>query len=139
MTSANREVVLRFHEALDKQNWRALDSLVTPDYRHYVVADTGFRVLKWADFKRGNAAAHAAFPDWTNTPLQVVSEGTQVAVLLLGRGTHRGSLGGEKPTGQSVALPIMLLHEVRDGRIAADWEVSDTGPLMQLLTAPAKQ
>jgi predicted ester cyclase len=139
VASANRDVVLRFHEALDKQDWSALDSLVTPDYRHHVVADTGFRALTWADFKRGNAGAHAAFPDWTNTPLHVVSEGTQVAVLLLGRGTHRGSLGGEKPTGQRVVLPIMILHEVRGGRVAADWELADTGPLMQRLTAPPKR
>ena len=130
--------MLRFHEALNKQDWSALDSLVTPDYRHYVVADTGFRALRWADVRRGNASVRAAFPDWTNTPLQVVSEGSHVALLMLGRATHRGSIAGETATGQRVALPIMLLHEVRGGRIAADWEIADTGPLMQLITAPPK-
>jgi predicted ester cyclase len=60
-----------------------------------------------------------------------------VSLLLLGTGTHRGSMGGEPVTGKKVTLPIALTHEVRDGRLVADWEVVDTGPLMRSLAPPA--
>jgi hypothetical protein len=36
-----------------------------------------------------------------------------------------------------VTLPIAVVHQVRDGRIAADWEIADTGPLTRRLTAAA--
>lgn len=131
----DRALVLRFHDALNRQDWALLDSLVAPDYRHFVVSATGFRALTWADVRRGNLAVRGAFPDWVNTPVHVLSDSGRVSVLLVGRGTHSGSLGGETPTGRTAVLPIALVHEVRGGRIVADWEVADTGPLMRSLTA----
>ena len=133
-TEATRKLVIRFHEAVNRQDWRALDQMVTPDYRHYVVTSTGFRALSWEAFRKGNEAAHRASPDWKNTPLQIVVEGDRVAVLLIGHGTHVGSFAGEKPTGKSVDLPVTVFHQVRRDRLAADWEVADAAPLLEALT-----
>jgi predicted ester cyclase len=108
--------------------------MVTSDYHHYVVTSTGFRALSWDQFRKGNQAAHKASPDWKISPLQIVVEGDRAAVLLIGRGTHVGSFAGEKPTGRSIALPITIFHQVRDGRLVADWEIADAAPLLETLT-----
>lgn len=135
-TEATRELVKRFHEAVNRQDWQALDQMVTSDYRHYVVTSTGFRALSWDEFRKGNQAAHRASPDWKNSPLQIVVEGDRVAVLLLGHGTHVGSFAGEKPTGRSLDLPVTVFHQVRGDRLAADWEVVDAAPLLEALATP---
>ena len=134
-SDGTRALVTRFHDALNRQDWHALDQMVTSDYRHYVVTSTGFRALSWDQFRQGNQAAHKASPDWKASPLQIVVEGDRVAVLLLGHGTHVGSFAGEKPTGKSISLPIVIFHQVRGGRLAADWEVADAAPLLKTLAA----
>jgi pimeloyl-ACP methyl ester carboxylesterase/predicted ester cyclase len=140
-SEANKDLVRRFYAAVNRGDYAAADSMVSPSFRHYVVSDTGFRAVDWAAFKRGNAGARGAFPDWEIAPLVLVAEGEYVSALLMGRGTHRGSLGGEAPTGRSTRLPIALLHQIRDGKLIADWEVVNTEPAMEALRsspAPAR-
>ncbi|GAB6197443.1 ester cyclase [Lysobacter xanthus] len=135
-TEATRAVATRFLDALNRQDWAALDEMVTADYRHHVVTATGFSERTWEAFRKGNQTAHAASPDWTNTPVQMIVEGNRVAVLIAGHGTHSGSFAGEKPTGRTMDLPVAVFLEIRGDKIAADWEVSDAAPLMRKLSQP---
>lgn len=133
---ANTDLVRRFHDAINRQDWKTADSLVAANYRHYVTAADGFRPVTWAGFKRGNQHLRSAFPDWTNTIVQTIAERDRVAVMLEGRGTHRGSVAGEPATGRRVTLPLMTVHQVCGGKLVADWEFGDTGPLMASLKTP---
>ena len=134
---ANKALVRRFYAALSAGDYAAADSLVAPGYRHYVVGDTGFRAIDWAAFKAGNAGARQAFPDWTLTPELLVAEGEYVVALVAGRGTHRGDFVGIPATGRTTRLPIALVHQLRDGRLVADWEVANTEPAFRALRAGA--
>jgi predicted ester cyclase len=133
---SNTELVRHFHEAINRQDWTTADRLVSSDYRHYVTAADGFRAIAWDGFKRGNRHLRSAFPDWTNKIIQTIAEGDKVAVILQGRGTHRGSVAGETATGRAATLPIMTVHQVCRGKLIADWEFVDVGPLMASLKAP---
>lgn len=133
---ANTALVRRFHDAINRQDWEAADSLVGAAYRHYVTGTDGFRALTWEAFKRGNKRLRTAFPDWRNVLVQTIAEGDKVAVVIEGSGTHRGSIAGEKATGRIAKLPVLIVHQVCSGKLWADWEAVDTGPLMAALTAP---
>ena len=133
---ANEVLAGRFHDAINRQDWAAADRLVAPDYRHYVVRSDGFRPITWEAFKRGNQHLRSAFPDWNSRILQMIAEGDKVAVVLQGTGTHRGSVAGERATGRTATLPIMIVHQICGGRLVADWEVVNVGPLMEALNAP---
>jgi predicted ester cyclase len=135
---ANRALVRRFHAAIGSGDYAAADSLVAPGYRHHVVADTGFRAIDWAAFKAGNAGARQAFPDWTTTLDLIVAEGEYVVVLGTGHGTQRGDFAGVPATGHMVRVPLALIHQVRDGRIIADWEVANAEPALRALRASAQ-
>ena len=132
----NRRLVLAFHDAVARGDYAQAQTMLGPDYKHHVVSADGFKPLSWEAFKQGNSAARKAFPDWKNTPVRILAEGTFVSLTMIGTGTHRGSLAGEPVTGRAVTLPIAITHEVRDGRIVADWEVVNTEPLMRMLSAP---
>ena len=133
---ANAALVRRFHDAINRQDWKVADSLIGSNYRHYVTAANGFRPVTWEGFKRGNQHLRSAFPDWTNTIVQTIAERDRVAVILEGHGTHRGSVAGETATGRPATLPIMTVHQVCGGKLVADWEFVDTGPLMASLKTP---
>lgn len=136
MERANTALVRRFHDAINRQDWATADSLVSSDYRHYVTAADGFRAITWAGFKRGNQHLRSTFPDWSNRIVQTIAERDRVAVMLEGHGTHRGSVAGEKATGRPATLPIMTVHQVCHGKLVADWEFVDVGPLMESLKSP---
>jgi predicted ester cyclase len=137
-TIDNRNLVLAFHDAVARGDYAEAETMLGADYKHYVVSAEGFKPLSWEAFKKGNSAAREAFPDWKTTPVRIVAEGMFVSLTMIGKGTHRGSLSGEPVTGREVTLPIAVTHEVRDGKLVADWEVVNTEPLMRVLIAPGR-
>ncbi|MCW3838145.1 ester cyclase [Sphingomonas canadensis] len=80
----------------------------------------------YATFRNG-------FPDFrAEVHLQVVEQG-RVTSFKTYRGTHQGPFLGLKPSGKTVAFPIMDIVEVRRGRITAHWGVPHVWDLMQQL------
>lgn len=57
----------------------------------------------------------------------------RATMRLLARGTHRGSLFGEAPTGRSFTEPVAWICRVAGGLVVEDWEVMDTGNLRRKL------
>lgn len=136
LEQANTELVRRFHDAINRQDWVAADNMVSSDYRHFITTAGGFRAISWEAFKRGNQRLRSAFPDWRNTFLQTIAERDRVAVVLQGTGTHRGSIAGERATGRTATLPLMIVHQICRGKLVADWEMVNITPLLEALNAP---
>lgn len=89
---------------------------------------------EYVDFVR------AAFPDFTNTVEEVVSEGDRSFARLTYRGTHRGELFGIPTTGRRVMYAGAARFWFRAGRIAAVWVLGDIyGLLLQLRGAAPDQ
>ena len=59
----------------------------------------------------------AAFPDFTITPEEIVTEGDTVAVRMTQRGTHEGTFMGFEPTGKSFEIEAMAFLRLEDGKI----------------------
>jgi predicted ester cyclase len=73
------------------------------------------------------------FPDFSAAVhLQVVEDG-RVTSFKTYSGTHLGPFMGLRPTGRTVAFPIMDIVEVRRGRITAHWGVPHVMVLLEQL------
>lgn len=73
------------------------------------------------------------FPDFrAEVHLQVVENG-RVTSFKTYHGTHQGPFMGLAPTGRKIAIPIMDIVEVRNGRITAHWGVPNVLVLYQQL------
>ena len=131
--AANEAVVRQFHEAQDREDWAALDSLVAPDFVHHGQGDD----QDWAAWKAGARDFATAFPDAQVTLEDVVAAGDRVAVRWTGRATHRGTYAGIPATGRELTGRGADFYRLVDGRIAEVWEVFDTGEFMQQLQAAA--
>ena len=121
----NKMVVKKLYTAINESNWNVAKTLVDKDFKHYYVKDTAFAAMDWNGFERGNQMARKAFPDWQLNVLIIVAEGEYVSVLLKGQGTHLGAFAGIQPTNINASAPIMMLHQIKNGKIIADWEVAN--------------
>jgi predicted ester cyclase len=129
----NKALVIKFYEALNDTNWSLAKTLIDKDYKHYFVKDTGFVFTSWNGFEQGYKKSHTAFPDWKLTPFKIIAEGDYVSVLLRAEGTHLGNFAGIPATKVKARAPIMLLHEIKEGKLIADWEIMNTALFLKQL------
>ncbi len=125
----NAAVVRRYYEDLwnqfDKslivelltENLRFRGSLGQEKSGHQGFAD-------YLDFIR------AAFPDFHNEILDLVSEGSRSFAQLRYRGTHRGEIFGIAPTGSRVSYSGAALFTFQGSRICELWVLGDVHALV---------
>jgi predicted ester cyclase len=74
-----------------------------------------------------------AFPDGSMTVEDMIAEGDAVATRKTFRGTHEGEFMGIPPTGRHVAIGLIDIVRVVDGRVVEHWNVVDNLGLLQQL------
>ena len=82
-------------------------------------------------------AIRAAFPDLNNTIEEQYVDGDMIVTRGTTRGTHQGPFGDFQATGNAVEVPWVMITRLRNGRVAADWEIFDTFALMSQIGAVA--
>ena len=133
MSDANKKVVRRLLELYNDADWDGLDDVMSADYTHH----NNGASMTLAQFRRGAAWVRAGIPDFHIEIEDVFAEGDRVAARGVGRGTHLGSMFGEKPTSRPVALHITVIYRLLDGRVAEDWETMDEYDLRRQVGAVA--
>jgi predicted ester cyclase len=79
----------------------------------------------------------AAFDGFRAEILDQFAQGDRVVTRKVFRGTHTGSFQGIEPTGAEVAIHVIDIVRVKDGRIVEHWNVVDRlGLLTQLGALP---
>jgi predicted ester cyclase len=64
-----------------------------------------------------------------------VAEGDLVVSLIVGRGVHAGELLGIPATNRDVETEGIVIHRIRDGKIAEYWAVTDVARVLQQVGA----
>jgi len=119
----NRNTVLRFfNEVMALGSLEVLDELAVDDYEDHVALPG--QGPGRAGLKQRVVTIRAAF-----APRQelhdVIVNGDRVAVRWTLRGTHAGPFIGIAATGRPVEFDGVDLYAMRDGRMAAHWNVVD--------------
>jgi len=126
----NTIIVRRFIEANNERNLDLVDDLVAEDYIDHTHQQQGLE-----NFKRLFSLAFSAFPDWHEHVLDMIAEGDRVWVRVRATGTHTGewNLSGVPfpPTGREVAMTMVFIWRITDGRLAEGWEVDDELDLLR--------
>jgi steroid delta-isomerase-like uncharacterized protein len=73
----------------------------------------------------------AAFPDYPDTPDEMVADDDRVATRWTFRGTHRGHFQGIATTNKPVTISGMSIFRVSEGQIVEDWTEMDVLGLLQ--------
>jgi predicted ester cyclase len=86
----------------------------------------------------GMASFRAAFPDWREEVIDVVTEGEKLAARFRCSGTLLGEFMGAPPNGRSHEVEEVAFFRIRDGLIREYWVLADNlARLQQLGIAPA--
>jgi len=130
---ANKDLVRRFAEALNAEDWEALNDLVTEDFARHSQATAGPQVRSREEFIQLQESFLVTFPDQRVTLHKIIAEGDEVAVLATYSGTHSGPMGEFPATGKSVEAAFLSIFRIEAGRIAELWvEWDNVAMLTQL-------
>jgi steroid delta-isomerase-like uncharacterized protein len=126
MSERNTAAVRACFEQAARGNFAALDAILTPDF-----------VLHSPDDVRGAAGLagmvesyRSALPDLELTIDHQFAAGDYVASRFTIRGTHDGDLMGVPASGRPVEFTGITISRCQDGRIAEEWELTDTVGLL---------
>lgn len=131
MSEQNKQLVRRIYEDVRSEgNLDLVDELLSPDYVGHDPTAMPEEVHGPSGFKEQTVGYRSAFPDLRFTIEALVAEGDEVVARWTARGTHRGSMEGEEPTGNEISVSGFGSWRIEDDRIAEHWGVID---LMGLL------
>ena len=129
----NKAVVRAFVAAINAQDWRRLDELVSDDVvRHSQTADQPL-VRTRDELKAFLVREASTFPDGHESIELLVAEGDLVAARLRFAGTQRGPLGPFPPSGKALAAHFLCMFRIDGDRIREIWvEWDNLNALQQL-------
>ncbi|MDQ3755009.1 MAG: ester cyclase [Acidobacteriota bacterium] len=133
----NKVIVRRFYEELwNERRVELVEELIAADCVTHQLSSgaelTGVARGPEA-MKRHVAEWLASFPDLRFTVEQALAEGDHVITRSVMRGTHMGDWLGVAPTGKRVAIRMIVIQRIADGKIAEDWVLVESLGLLQQL------
>ena len=134
MSEENKAIVRRIvQEIWNGGNLDLADELITPDYVDNV-AGSGSPVGP-EGFKDAVNGVRDAFPEFTITINDMISEGDKVALVWTFIGTHKGELMGIAPTEKLIEFDGIYLYRFKDGKLVERSGKRDLFKLMSQLGA----
>ena len=127
----NKEMVLRWLNAMDEGNLEIFDEICTEDFKFHFPSSA--KPINKEIYIQVIKAQQVAFPDYNHTIEDVIAKGDKVFVRGINRGTHEGNYSGIAPTGKKIQFSVMSIVRCVDGKAAEVWADGDIlGMNMQL-------
>jgi predicted ester cyclase len=131
----NPDLIRRYVQAIDQNqtsNWGILDEYIAEDFVAHNPLCPGVS-LDREGMKQGAEIFRVAAPGTRHEICMQVAEDDLVVSHLVGRGLHTGELLGIPATNREVETEGIVIHRVRDGKIAEYWSVTDLARVLQQL------
>ena len=128
----NKAVVRRFFdELLSTDDFAVADELLSPDFRFYFAGSPVAMDLE--SYMEFLAARRAAFPDRRFVVEDMIAEGDKVSARFTMRGSYKGELRGNAPSGREVTMTGIDMIRLSEGKMVEDRvEVDQLGMMQQL-------
>ncbi len=130
--AGNKDLIRRYIQAIDDNqtsDWSILDEYIAEDFVAHNPPIPGVS-LDREGMKQAAEIFRVATPGRHEIGMQV-EEGDLVVSQILGRGVHAGELLGIPATNREVETEGIVIHRVRDGKIAEYWSVTDIARVLQ--------
>ncbi|HZD68053.1 MAG TPA: ester cyclase [Actinomycetes bacterium] len=129
-------LVRRFYaDAWNRWDEAAVDELLDEDF--VFRGSLGEDVRGRDGFRGYRDKIRAAFPDFHNEILELITEGQSAAARLRYTGHHEGEVLGAAPTGALVTYSGAAFFTAREGRLVRAWVLGDIAHLRRQLASPS--
>lgn len=136
MTAENTRIVRQVYEEIRSDgNLDLVDEIFAADYVGHDPTAMPEEVRGRQGFREQTSLYRAAFPDLRFVVESTVAEGDEVVVRWTAKGTHRGAIADEPPTGNEVTVSGFGSWIVRDGKITEHWGIIDLMGLLRQIGA----
>jgi predicted ester cyclase len=130
---ANKAAVLRFNrDVLERGDEAAFRALVAPGFANRT-APPGVAPDADGMFAMVTRVLRTAFPDLAVEIHDMVAEGDRVTTRKTIRGTHRGALFGIPATNTKVAIDVIDVVRLEEGRYVEHWGMTTLGEVARTL------
>lgn len=127
----NQHVVRAFVDAINAQDWKALERVVAPGFVRHSYAAPGVRSRD--ELIQYLRSEYETFPDARETIEDMVSEGSKIAVRHRFTGIQTGPMGPYPPSGRSMAAEYIAVYRIEGEMIVESWaEWDNLNGLVQL-------
>jgi ketosteroid isomerase-like protein len=114
---ANKFLVRRFYEEIDKGNLDAMDKLAAEDYLDHNPPPFPGLLPGREGLKQAFKLFRVATPGYHRIEDQI-AEGDKVVTRLNSFGKHEGDLPGAPRTGNDMKMTSITIHRIADGQIS---------------------
>ncbi len=124
----NKAIIRRWFEAENKKDLSQIEDIVAPDFFDHTHQLKGVE-----EYKQRFNMFIKAFPDFHETIEDIIAEGDRVWVHFKFSGTHTGEYLGLAPTGKKIAVEVVDIFRMVDGKVVEEWEIADALDLLKQL------
>jgi steroid delta-isomerase-like uncharacterized protein len=136
-TQENKDLVSRWWEALNQHTApQIIDDIYASDY---ILHDPSLAepVQGVEGVRKFVTSVLSAFPDAHYTVESLIAEADRVAQHISVRGTHQAEFQGIPATGKQVAVWVIVISRIANGKIVEEWQMFDAlGMLKQMGVIP---
>ena len=130
---ANKDIVRRFGEAVNNNNYEALDDIVSANFIRHSQATPEVKIRSLEEFKQFGKISSESIPDMKGTIEMMIAEGDFVAIYATFIGTQKGSMGPFPASNKKMESKTMAIFRLENGKIAELWiEWDNLATLFQL-------
>ncbi len=133
-TEQNKHTVVRFNkEFIEQGNLNIFPELVADDFVNHNAPAGANGPESMVHFL--HHILRAGFPDITVDILDQVAEGDKVTTRKVFYGTHTGELMGMAPSHKKVAIQVIDIIRLRDGKYVEHWGASNFSDVVKEISA----
>ena len=132
--AANKEVVRRFNfEVIQEGSAEAFAALVAPDFVNHTAPPhmANGPDSMWNTFEN---VLRPALSNLTVIIHEQIAEGNKVTTRKTITGVHSGSLLGIPATGKNLAIDVIDIVRVQDGKYAEHWGINNLSAVLSALS-----
>ncbi len=134
--SANKEVTLGLSRAIMTGQWDKVDALLDDNFQYVGDGQPAINKQQYIYFMK--EILSKGFTAMDMTFHRVIEEGNIVAVDYTNMMTNSGEYFGIPATGRRIASTGQFMREVKNGKVVAEWQTTNTyGMMIQLGVIPA--
>ncbi len=129
----NKEIALGLSKAIMNGDWQEVDTLLSDEFSYEADGRPVINKQQYIGFMKGVLCN--GMQDMEMDFLHVIAEGDLVSVNYVNKMTHKGDFLGVPATGKRVNATGQFIREVKNGKVTAEWQTTNSLGLMQQLGA----